>query len=70
MNQHLFDLVDFSSIVARVFLPEKELSSLALEQTAHITSTALPDLEFVGYVKRIAPIVESRTGTVKVTDSV
>lgn len=66
-NQHLFDLVDFDSIVARVYLPEKELPSLEVGQTARVTSTAVPDEEFIGYVKRIAPVVEARTGTVKVT---
>jgi len=67
VNQHLFDLVDFNSIVARVYLPEKELSSLAVGQPVRVTSTALPGVEFAGHVKRIAPVVESKTGTVKVT---
>ena len=67
VNQHLFDLVDFDSIVARVYLPEKELSSLAVGQPVRVTSTALPGVEFNGHVKRIAPVVESRTGTVKIT---
>jgi len=32
-----------------------------------VTSTALPGVGFNGHVKRIAPVVESKTGTVKVT---
>jgi membrane fusion protein (multidrug efflux system) len=32
-----------------------------------VTATPFGDQEFMGYVKRIAPVVESKTGTVKVT---
>ncbi|MEM8993246.1 MAG: efflux RND transporter periplasmic adaptor subunit [Acidobacteriota bacterium] len=65
-NQHLFDLVDFDTIVARVFVPEKDLSRLGLEQTARLYSQAL-DGPRQGEVIRISPIVDPRSGTVKVT---
>ena len=67
LNQQLFDIVDFNSMVARIYVPEKSLPDLRLEQPARVTATAFGDREFTGYVKRIAPVVESRTGTVKVT---
>jgi len=67
LNQHLFDLVDFKSMVARIYLPEKSLPELRLDQPARVTATPFGTREFSGYVKRIAPIVESKTGTVKVT---
>lgn len=67
LNQHLFDLVDFDSMVARIYLPEKSLPDLRLDQPARVTATPFGTQEFKGYVKRIAPVVESRTGTVKVT---
>jgi membrane fusion protein (multidrug efflux system) len=66
LNQHLFDIVDFDSIVARIYLPEKNLPDLQLDLPARVTSSTLGQ-EYVGYVKRVAPIVESKTGTVKVT---
>jgi membrane fusion protein (multidrug efflux system) len=66
-NQHLFDLVDFQSIVARVYVPEKNLPDLALDQVARVSAPALGDREFAGEVRRIAPVVDARTGTVKVT---
>lgn len=67
-NQHLFDIVDFESIVARVYVPEKTLSSLAVNQTARVTPTALGgNREFHGTVRRIAPVVDAKSGTVKVT---
>jgi membrane fusion protein (multidrug efflux system) len=70
MNQHLFDIVDFNSIVARVYVPEKVLSRLAKGQTAHLVSDAFAGEPRSGEIERIAPLVDSRSGTVKVTVSV
>lgn len=67
LNQHLFDVVDFSSIVARIYLPEHEFSNLTIGQPSRVVTTALSEQVFEGYVKRIAPVVESKTGTIKVT---
>lgn len=67
LNQHLFDIVDFNSMVARIYVPEKSLPDLRLDQPARVTATPFGAREFAGYVKRIAPVVESKTGTVKVT---
>jgi membrane fusion protein, multidrug efflux system len=67
LNQHVFDLVDMSSLVARIYVPEQELSRIVVGQPARVTSTAMGDQVFDGFVKRIAPVVESRSGTVKVT---
>jgi membrane fusion protein (multidrug efflux system) len=67
LNQHLFDIVDFNSMVARIYVPEKSLPELRLDQPARVTATPFGAQEFKGYLKRIAPIVESKTGTVKVT---
>jgi membrane fusion protein (multidrug efflux system) len=67
INQHLFDIVDFNSMVARIYVPEKNLPEIKLDQPARVTATPFGAREFKGYVKRIAPVVEARTGTVKVT---
>jgi membrane fusion protein (multidrug efflux system) len=67
VNQHLFDIVDFGSIVARVFVPEKELPRLQGGQLARITSPALGEAAFTGRVERLAPVVDPKSGTVKVT---
>ncbi len=69
-NQHLFDIVDYNSIVARVYLPEKGLGSLAIGQEARLSSKALGEEKFKGKIKRIAPLVDAKTGTVKVTVAV
>ncbi len=67
VNQHLFDLVDFNTLVARIFVPEKELSRLRPGLPARVYSTSLGGAPRSGRVERIAPIVDARSGTVKVT---
>ena len=67
MNQRLFDLVDFDTIVARVYVPENELVRLAVGQDARIFSQSLGPEPRAGKVLRIAPIVDPKSGTVKVT---
>lgn len=70
INQHLFDIVDFDSIVARVYVPERELSRLELGQEARLFADSLGDLRRQGQVERIAPVVDPKSGTVKVTVSI
>lgn len=66
-SQLLFELVDFDTIVARIFVPEKELVHLSRGQTARIVAPALGGAEFMGRVERLSPIVDPQSGTVKVT---
>lgn len=66
VGQHLFDLVDFDSIVARIYVPEKDLPRLKVGQTAWVT-TQSGEQATRGRVQRISPIVDPQTGTVKVT---
>lgn len=65
-NQHLFDLVDFDSIVARVYVPEKELPRLVDGLTARVTAPAV-GRTWSGRVERLSPVVDPKSGTVKVT---
>jgi len=67
IGQHLFDIVDFDSIVARVFVPEKHLAELSRGLPARISSQAGSSAEYTGTVKRVSPIVDPKSGTVKVT---
>lgn len=67
VNQHLFDITDFNSIVARIYVPEKELSRLRVGQDARIFAEAAGTGEKRGTVDRVAPRVDPRSGTVKVT---
>ncbi len=67
LNQHLFDIVDFDSIVARVYVPEKELSRIRVGEVARVTADATGGEERAGSVLRITPRVDPKSGTVKVT---
>ena len=66
-GQELFTIIDFDSIVARLYVTEKALSSLKVDQLVRVESTAFPGQTFKGFVLRIAPVVESRSGMIKVT---
>lgn len=63
----LFDMVDFDSIVARVFVPEKNLADLRVGLPARVKADASRASDYECRVKRIAPVVDPKSGTVKVT---
>jgi membrane fusion protein (multidrug efflux system) len=66
-GQMLFGIVDFDSIVARVYVPEKELWRIRPELEARILAEAARGDVRRGSVDRIAPRVDPKSGTVKVT---
>jgi membrane fusion protein (multidrug efflux system) len=70
VGQHVFDIVDFDSIVARIYVPEKHLAQLKTGLAARITSPSLGGRDYTGTVSRISPVVDPRSGTVKVTVAV
>jgi len=61
------EITDFSTLVARVYVPENELDRLAVGQSAEVVGKAAANRRGVGTIKRIAPIVDATTGTVKLT---
>lgn len=66
----LFEVIDFESLQALIYVPEKELTALAVGQPVRLTAPAISDRVFEASVERVSPIVDARTGTVKVTISV
>ncbi len=67
MGQHLFDMVDFDSLVARIFVPEKHLDKLSKGLPVRVHAQSLSEGRFNASVSRIAPTVDPKSGTVKVT---
>ena len=63
----LFSMVKLDDIVARVFVPGRHLPVVAENQPAIVTSEFLPDRSFQGWVKRISPVIDPKSGTFKVT---
>jgi membrane fusion protein (multidrug efflux system) len=66
-NQHLFDVTDFESIVAKVFVPEKEVGTVKRGQVVRLFSPSSPRDSREAIVERVSPVVDPRSGTAKVT---
>lgn len=62
----IFEIIDLQSTVAIIHVPEQYLPKLEPNMPARMVSSTFGDQLFGGFVKRIAPIVEARAGTVKV----
>jgi len=63
----LFSMVKLDEVVAKVFVPGRYLPIVAINQNAIVTSEFLPDRVFKGWVKRISPVIDPKSGTFKVT---
>lgn len=63
----LFRIVDFDSLIATIFVPELEMGSLKIGQKVLVNADALLDKQFDGTIKRISPVVDPASGTIKVT---
>ena len=63
----VFSMVKLDDIVARVFVPGRYLAMVKENQPAVVTSEFLPDRSFQGWVKRISPVIDPKSGTFKVT---
>ncbi|MHC4182389.1 MAG: efflux RND transporter periplasmic adaptor subunit [Planctomycetota bacterium] len=66
-DQMAFKVADFDPILARIYVPEKDLNKIEEGQTTRIISEFLPEAEFKGRVKMVSPVVDPESGTVKVT---
>lgn len=63
----LCELVKLDDLIARVFVPGQYLAQVEQGQLASIASDFLPGQQFAGWVKRVSPVVDPRSGTFKVT---
>ena len=67
IGTRLFAIVDRDPLMVKIYLPEKGAGKVEPGQDVVISPDTDPDLKVRGRVLRIAPIVDPRTGTVKVT---
>ncbi len=67
LGTQLFTIVDADPLVARVHLPEKNAARIAIGQPVIINPGDEGDESLMGSVTLISPIVDRRTGTIKVT---
>jgi len=66
-GDELFTVADYDPLVARIYLPERDVIELEVGREVRITPAAGSDLSFTGRIRQIAPVVDTATGTVKVT---
>lgn len=67
LEQSTFQITDFDPLLAVLHVPEREMSKLQTGFPANLTADAIPDSAFKCKILRISPIVDSGTGTFKVT---
>ena len=65
-NQAVFRTADFDPLLARIFVPEKDIRQVKLGQTVRINIEGAEET-FTGKVRMISPIVDPASGTIKVT---
>lgn len=63
----LFQVTDLDPLIARIYLPERDIIGLEEGRLVQLTPDAAPELEFEGRIRQISPIVDTTTGTVKLT---
>ena len=62
-----FDIADFSSLEARLSIPEAALIDVAVGQAAELSADAFPGRSFGARVDRVAAVVDARSGTAPIT---
>lgn len=66
INTPIFRIVDTSRLEAVLNVPERELATLKPGLPVELTVDALPGRTFTGTVDRVAPVVDSGSGTFRV----
>ncbi len=67
LNQALFDIADFNPLLVRVFMPERQVERIAVGQVVDVFPDADDGTSHPGRVRMISPVVDTASGTVKVT---
>ena len=66
-TEHLFTVTDFDPLIARIYLPERDISGLDEGREVRITLKADETTRCQGRIRLISPVVDPATGTVKLT---
>ncbi len=66
-GDQLFTVADFDPLIAKIFLPEKDVIGLKEGRDVRITMKASEQTRFHGRIRQISPVVDTATGTVKLT---
>jgi membrane fusion protein (multidrug efflux system) len=63
----LFRISDFNPLLCPIQIPERDLPKVQIGQQAYLTLEGWPEERFPAKVLRVRPVVDSATGTVRVT---
>jgi len=66
-GDELFQVTDFDPLIARIYLPERDVLGLEEGRQVQIRLDAADEVSFAGRIRQISPVVDTSTGTVKVT---
>lgn len=66
-GDELFTVADFDPLVARIYLPESDVLTLEEGREVELRLQAAEAITFSGKIRQISPVVDTATGTVKVT---
>ncbi len=66
-GDELFTVADYDPLIARIYLPENDVVEFEVGREVRITPAADTALAFAGRIRQLAPVVDTATGTVKVT---
>ncbi|HET6267591.1 MAG TPA: efflux RND transporter periplasmic adaptor subunit [Acidobacteriota bacterium] len=66
-QQNLLTIVDRDPLLARIYLPEKEVFGLKDGEQVDLSLNSQKSVSFAGFIKQINPAVDPKTGTIKVT---
>lgn len=66
-GDELFRVTRFDPLIARVHLPESDVLGLSEGREVRLALNADPTVRFTGRIRQISPVVDTATGTVKVT---
>lgn len=66
-GDNLFAVADFEPLIAKIYLPEKDVLQLGTGRAVRLTMAADESISFAGRIRQISPVVDTSTGTVKVT---
>lgn len=66
-GDELFQITDFEPLIAKIYLPEKDVLGLVEGRNVRIRLNADAAVDFSGRIRQISPVVDTSTGTVKIT---
>lgn len=61
----IFEIVNTSTLWAEIDIPESQAGQVAMGQRVVLQVDALPDREFEGVIRYVAPVIDTRTRTIR-----